>query len=241
MWKWSFLIFFLSLKCLSGSWTREALRLSGGSDQTRRQALGQLRQQPHLHELLLKELAGPQRGLALDVISALEMRSFLPTLLEKAQTDESGFIYLTINTLLTMQNRDEVVAIYRQRLFCPPACKTSPAAQVILLDALSFIHEKLPYNDLRLLLLSPGAWPEVKAAVVAYVREQTLEQNDNRYLPLLKIALADPSLQLREQTIYFIAELPKDMRRKRVVDLQNCALPVSPTTQNLCRRLAQEK
>src|ERR1035437_1654974 len=89
----------------SSSWSREALRLTGESDAVHNRALTRIRRIPRIQEILRKELIGPQKALALDVISALPMRSLLPDLLELAKKDESGFFYLAANNLIAAKDR----------------------------------------------------------------------------------------------------------------------------------------
>lgn len=244
----SFLAFvFILISVLSGgaadttpsSWTQEAVRMTGESDLVRERALKRLSQWPHLTELLRQELAGPHQALALDVISALSLQELLPDLLKVADKDQTGFIYLCINNLLTSKNRDEIVSLYRQRLLCSGSCQASGPAQVVILDTLGRLGETLDSKDLQNFLTS-SPWPEVRFAALDYVRLGLLQRKQMEFLPLLKVALQSQPVQLREQALYLISELPGDTRKKAIKDLPECKQGFSPDTLHFCQRLLKK-
>jgi hypothetical protein len=182
-------------------WSREALKLTGESDLSRDQALKVLRRHPNIKKILKEQLQTGKRALALDVISALHFKNFIPTLLALAPEDETGATYLTINTLLTPKNAVKVIATYRTRL----ASETHPASLTVLLDTLGALAVQLPEKQLQGLLKSDSF--EVRSAVVSYLRALVLRHKKPRYAALLKDVLVTSPFQLRIQGIYFASEL----------------------------------
>jgi hypothetical protein len=182
-------------------WSREALKLTGESDLSRDQALKALRKHPNIKKILKEQLHTSKRALALDVISALHFRNFIPTLLELAPEDEMGAMYLTINTLLTPKNAVKVIASYRNRL----KSETHPASLAVLLDTLGALAVTLPEEQLKAFLKNDSF--EVRSAVVSYLRSLVLRHKKRRYANLLKDVLVTSPYQLRIQAIYFASEL----------------------------------
>lgn len=183
----------LTFFSLHADWADQARRLTAGAN-ARRQALARLRADPDLDRALAAALREPgafesRRFLALDVISALRRREHLADLLALSAREESGFFYLTINGLVEPGELARTAALYRERL---AAADTTPVARMILVDSLARMSVRLERREIERLL--PTATPEVKSALLAYVRRFA---NETRYAGLTE-ALTD-SRQLREQ------------------------------------------
>jgi hypothetical protein len=198
-------------------WSKEALKLTGESDKARDQALKNLKREKKIKKTLKTELKGKKKSLALDVISALQYRGFIPQLLELAPNDETGAMYLTINTLLTPKNALKVIATYRERV----GTETHPASIVVLLDTLGAIGSPLPQAQLEELLKNESF--EVRSAVVSYVRSLVLRHKKKQYAVLLKKVLQTSPLQLRVQGIFLASELGKNYAGLKS-DLKNICL-----------------
>ena len=87
---------FWETPCGAWDWSRDAVRLTGESDYVREQALLRLKKHTNLALILRDQLQGPKQPLALDVVSALNMTELLPNLMQAAEKDENGFVYLAI-------------------------------------------------------------------------------------------------------------------------------------------------
>lgn len=235
--------FWLILFCFhfagAADWTREALHLTGESPATRARALRRLEAIPHLRETLRRQIEGPRRGLALDVISALQMESLLPDLLQAAAEDRSGFIYLTVNNLIDQGSQARLFELYTQRLFCHPDCAPSPAAQVILLDTLGRVGHRLSIFSLRR-LYREAAWPEVRMAIVGYIRYAILHFDRENYIALLRSSLGDRNIQVREQSLYLLSELPPRIRRILFLTSAAPCESFTPSSRPLCEKMRAE-
>jgi hypothetical protein len=185
--------------------------MTGESDEVRQRALARLDKRPKLKETLQNEITGPKRALALDVISALNYQSLLPDLLKIAGEDETGFVFLTINNLMTDKNRAELVTFYKKQLLCKHLCTLSAPSKVVILETLGRLNEALGVADLQS-LYKEATWPEVQGAVLDYARLAVLKFKKNAYAVLLKQGLEAEALQLREQALTAIAELPAERR-----------------------------
>lgn len=195
------------------AWALEALRMTGESDAVRERALQRLRKMPGLENLLRQELSGARAGLALDVISALEIRSLLPDLLKSAREDQAGFIYLTLNNLMTSKNRRDLVRFYKKQVLCKFLCQISDPGKVVILETLARLNEELAAEDLQD-LYSDSKWPEVQVAILDYVRAAVLKHKKENYASLLKLGLNSEVRQLREQAQAIFNELPQPLRSR---------------------------
>lgn len=211
------------------SWTLEALRLTGESEGIHNRAMERLLKIPHLKLMLHRELKGPQRNLALDVISSLGFEDFIPELLELAKTENSGVFYLSIDSLLTARNQKMVAGVYRERLLCAKTCGVSPAAEVLILDTLAQLGEKLTLLELKTIF--DGGWYEVKSAALNYARVALIRGDSLEFLSLVRASLESPVIQLRWQAIYLLSELPASLRSPLVLSsLKKCDLIKDPRT-----------
>jgi hypothetical protein len=204
---------FLGAPSWSSDWTRDALRLTGESDSIRNEAIKNLKKEPHLAALLRRQLRGPHRFLALDVIAALKLQALLPDLLRLSESDPSGLSYLAINALMTTASRQQIIAIYRDRLLNPRPPQGEGPSQVLLLDSLALLGEPLPLEKLRTLLIT-SRWPEVQGAALNYARVAILQDHRFRYIDLIQDARLAKAFQVREQAVILAKELPPRLRKK---------------------------
>lgn len=187
------------------NWSREALRLTGESASVREASLRRIKNIPRLHSLLRKELRGRRQALALDIIAALKLKAFVPELLRLAEKDCHGFVYHTINTLVTPANQARISKVYQRRLFNPGPQGIGPC-QVVLLETLGILGHRLPTKDLET-LLTTSSWPEVQGAVLNYARIAVLQDRRDEYVFLVTKALTAKSLQVRTQARFLAQEL----------------------------------
>lgn len=202
-------------------WTRLA-RQVGQSETSRSAALRALRDIKDLNPTFLqKALDGPHRALALDVISALELRQLIPDLLNRVSSDEDGFLVLAINSLLDEEHKDLVIKSYLERLDPSRPQIYSPAALVAMLEPLGRLGIPLSKETVGHLL--EHEYPEVRSAALLYVRSQILNFNSRDYSALVVKALNSSPLQLRLQAMYLIDEMAKKPTTKSLLDLDTIA------------------
>ena len=222
------------------SWTLEALRLTGESEGIHDRAVHRLLKIPHLKKMLRNELVGPRRNLALDVISSLGFEDFIPELLELAKNESSGIFYLSIDSLITVRNQKMVAAAYRERLLCAKACGVSPAAEVLILDTLAQLGEKISYQEL--IKIYNDGWYEVKSSALNYARAFLIRGDALEFLALVANSLESPLIQLRWQAVYLLSELPASLRSQVILSsLKKCEWVKDPRTpvsvQKICSGL----
>lgn len=231
------LIFAVALK--SDAWPQDALRLTGESESVRQQAIQRLKSRPHLTKELKKALHGDKQSLALDVIAVLGLQELLPDLLEASEEDESGFIHLTINSLLTRANRQQITKAYHQQLVCSKRCKTSGPVQVALLETMGRLKEPLS-TSLLLRLFRETDWPEVKIAVLGYIRSDLAEKKTARHLSLIRLALKSQPVQVRERALLLLSDLPPADSKRMIHQIKSCNDGVfGPSARQHCLKLKE--
>ena len=206
----------------SMSWTKWARRV-GQSESERAEAIKKLKSDPDLETMLTTALDGHDRALALDVISALGLENLLPTLLKRVIYDQDGFTTLTINSLLSDKNRDEILAVYKAHLSkstestpVGPASspdqsrggyKLSAANIVAMLEPLGRLGHELAKE--RIANLLTWSSPEIRSAALSYIRSVALDHHNHTYDTLIRPLLRASEFQLRLQAVSLLNELRK--------------------------------
>ena len=193
------------------TWSREALKLTGESNFVRSVAIKNLQRIPNLPEILLREIKGPQRALALDVITALQIKTLVPRLLELAVNDDSGQTYLTIDTLITADNISQVLEVYQRRLLCRWWCAPiSAAAKIVVIETLGRTETMLSAARLRWLFRENTF--EVRSAVLRYTRRFLLRGEHIEFLEIVHLALSSQPHQVRSQARFLLADYQAKVR-----------------------------
>lgn len=187
-------------------WTAYA-RHVGQTEKSREAALQELRKIKNLDQALLKALRTSKKPLALDVISALRMMELVPKLLSRIQSDDDGFIVLTLNSLLTEENKSEVLEAYLKILKTSQKVSLSPATLVAMLEPMGRLGAELTFESVSNLMRHESY--EVRSATLYYVREMTLMKGKMSYLSHIADAIGTSPYQIRMQALYLIDELLK--------------------------------
>ena len=236
LWLFTLFLFISLFGEASQSWTNYASKLSGYPEADRRKAILGLRSYPHLAEELKRQLTGEEKYLALEVISALRLSSFLPQLVSLSPQDENGSLYLTINTLITKENYSEIsrfyVAKFRNRT------GISDAALVVILDTLGRFNWEL--EEPELLDVFTAHSPEVRSAVLYYVRLLGIERQKIVFEKLIKKALGDQAFSIRLQALYYLTDLSKSHIRGLSVFLPLCRNDENRDVREKCLSLGRE-
>ncbi|MBC7384537.1 MAG: hypothetical protein H7301_00055 [Cryobacterium sp.] len=199
----------------AASWTTDARRLTGESDAVRLRAISRLKATSDLSNRLEAAMKGADRFLALDVITALKIRSMMPSLLRYSAEENSGYAIHALNTLIEPSDRTAIFQVYRERL---SNRSTSYPNQVALIDTFSRTAERL---DLGLLTrLQDEGSVEVRSSILHYLRAQVLNQSRQDLVSLVFRALSDPTFQNRLQAHYLIHEFSPGLKQKFYQEIQ---------------------
>jgi hypothetical protein len=195
------LLFAISLGTVHSAdrdWRYHARRLTGFSDATHRDSLATLKKMRDLPALLPDALRGPDRYLALDVLSTLRFASLLPVLFEAIPEDESGAVALAVNALLTAENRPAIVQTYSKFLSDLSRKPLSVPTTLAILDVLARMRHPLPEELVEGLMSHPA--PMVRSAAVYFARMLRSGSSEDRYRAVLERGLRDPTQYIRVQT-----------------------------------------
>ena len=188
----------------SPKWT-DLARKVGTSEDVRAQAIKELRNMKGLKGRLQKAIYTADRPLALDVISALDLKDLIPELLLHVPADPDGFLTVAVNSMMTEKNQAEILASYSASLEPKNLPKVSPGAVVAMLEPLGRLAIKLPRATL--LGLKDHASPEVRSSTLYYLRINSLRNHVNENLDLVTELLKAKEFQIRLQAVSVTAEL----------------------------------
>lgn len=171
----------------------------GRSQAHQRSATAALRKIPNLPHLLKAELNGPNKYLALELISSLSLKSLMPELTRLSATDKNGAIHLTITSLIDEKNAAEIQTLFRAHLI---EIRHQPlVVQVVLLDTLA--RFQTPLSSELLLSLFKSDASEMRLAVLNFINLQPEEIKKNNFKTVLDLGLVDSteSVRLRAEAI----------------------------------------
>lgn len=199
------LAFFVCVACASGasasSW-QELAKKVGESEENRDAVMAQLRHVPGLKKKLAHAIYTKDRPLALDVISSLGYKEFVGDLLLHVPADPDGFLTVAINSMMEPSNQKSILASYVENL---SSGTSSYAADVAMLEPLGRLGMVLSRDVLVALSASPS--PEVRSAVVYYLRMMALRNHHYENLDLLAALLKSGEFQVRLQVVSVSSEI----------------------------------
>lgn len=223
-------------------WTKLAKQV-GQNEKHHDLAIRHLREIKNLDETLLKALETPQRSLALDVISALQLESMLPELLDRIAADEDGFLVLTLNSLLNSETKSLILDSYVENLNPDRPPVFSAAAIVAMLEPLGRLG--IPLSKETLKKLFSHEYPEVKAAALDYVRMQVLRFSKRDHLDWIMKALKMNPVQMRVQAFFLIDELTTKPELAKLIDFnavsEACQNEKNQSLQRKCLGIVQKQ
>ena len=179
-------------------WTEYGQRLFGESWDVQKNSVESLKVYPHLREELTKAIESHQnRELAADVIASLKMYNMMDVLVKYSKEDQTGHLYLAMNSLITPKTRENLIQLYLLRIKSP---ETPMPTKVIMLDTLGRMKHKL---DLEFLQtgLKIGEF-EYQSSLLIYLRRLKGKFSNKEFKELAALALASPWLQIRLQALY---------------------------------------
>jgi len=205
------------------SWM-DLARKVGESEENRASVIAQLRQTPGLKSKISKAIYTKNRPLALDVISALEMKELIPDLLLHVPADPDGFLTVAVNSMMDSKNQKSILDSYKANL---SQAGVSNAAILAMLEPLGRMNVVLSRDVLTGLAQSSS--PEVRSAVLYYLRMMALRNKRFENLDLLAKLLRAPEFQIRLQAVSVSHEIgahagvPDSSEMKKVCEAEKTA------------------
>ncbi len=188
------------------SWTSLARKVGQSeSDTERENAITALKKIQDLSQRLRVGLTTDDRPLALETISALNLRGLIPELLLKVPTDHDGFLTLAVNSMMDASNQDRILKFYANQLKPEKLSDVSTPTIVAILEPLGRLGTPLPRKALT--ALASHRSPDVRSAAIYYFRMMGLRNGVLENLDLLTRFTSASEYQLRLQAISVIAEL----------------------------------
>ena len=177
----------------------------GTSEDVRDAAITQLKTVAGLNSKLKKAIYTSDRPLALDVISALDLKEMIPDLLLHVPADPDGFLTVAVNAMMTDKNQTQILNSYQENLAPEQLTRTSPGAIVAMLEPLGRLAIKLPKQVVR--GLSVHTSPEVRSSLLYYLRMMALRHGVYENLDLVADMLRAKEFQIRLQAVSVSAEV----------------------------------
>lgn len=242
---WNFLLFFilsLSAEMVWANpstegveWVKEALDLVGEREDPRVEVIEKLRQRPEFESHLRSELKGPRRSLALDVIATLKLKSLFSDVLKMASEDASGMAYLTVNTFVHQNNREEISQLYIRRWRDP---QTSLASRLVLLDSLTRMKKWLPYDELKDRFYQSEY--EEQSAILRSLRQSLIATKNPQRLVLVNEALKSPYFQIQIQALFLLKEIRAHLHIPEKILPSACNEFLNPEVYAVCYQLYEQ-
>ena len=226
-----FAFFFSAVASASASWT-DLARKVGESEDNRANVIAQLRHIPGLKAKLSRAIySGTQRPLALDVISALDMKDMITDLLLHVPADPDGFLTVAVNSMMDPKNQKTILDSYVSNLNSLGG--VSYAAQVAMLEPLGRLGVVLSRDVLN--ALSTSASPEVRSSLIYYLRMMALRNHRYENLELLAGLLKAGEFQIRMQVVSVSSEIGSRPGIPSIVDLKHvCETEKTPSIRAAC-------
>jgi hypothetical protein len=194
-------------------WTVLARKV-GQSEEQRASAIRELKRMPNLSASLRKALYTSERPLALEVISALELRGMMPELIELVPTDRDGFVTLALNSMMTDKNQSFILDTYIDLLDPKYQSSLSASAIMAMLEPLGRVGIKLSRPTLTALKKNPS--PEIRGSLLYYIRIMALRNRVFENLDLVTEMTKAEEFQLRLQAISVSAEILSEVKSPTV-------------------------
>ena len=211
------------------SW-KDLARKVGESEEHRAAVIAQLRKVPSLKTKLSQAIYSKDRPLALDVISALDMKELIPDLLLHVPADPDGFLTVAVNAMMDSQNQKRILDSYKDTL---ASSGVSFAALVAMLEPLGRMNVSISREVL--LNLSVSASPEVRSAVIYYLRIMALRNKRYDNLDLLAGFLKSREFQLRLQAVSVAGEIGARAGVPAVTEMKSvCEAERTPSIRSAC-------
>lgn len=198
----------LSTAATNAAWIPHARRLTGESLAVRARAIRALRETPGLEADLKSALETPDRFLAFDVIVALDLKAFVPVLLEYSERDPTGYSYHTLNAIAVGEDARRVLAAYRERI---RERKLSAVGKMAILDSIARTSVGIAPRERD--RLAKDEFPEVRDSLLGYLRHSVLKLGRTEDIePVAKLA-RDPDGALRMRAYSILIEIPPSLRK----------------------------
>ncbi len=217
-------------------WIVAAKHLIGETDLVRDRSIVELKKIPDLNQILEKELSGPNKAFALDVIVVLQKMEFLPQLLKGVESDVDGILTLATNGLLSVATKDQITSHY-VKLLETQSSQLKPTVLMAIIDALARAGTTLSDSVRRDLFAHP--FLEIRSAMLGFLRLQFFRNQRKPSVKELRVAINQKSLQLRRQAAFFLSELKAFPEYKPLFEI--CKHDQDLEIQKLCKESTESK
>jgi hypothetical protein len=157
--------------------------------------------------------------------------------LKVSASDEDGFVYLTINSLIDNKNYKEVVELYLKRLTHPLGRRIpSPAAKIAILDSLGRLRQPLDAESVEQMAEAQSE-PDIQRAVLSYVRIFLLRKEHPEYWSAVERATRANSYEVRVQAYFLVSEVQKRFEHESAKLWSRCERDSSSELTSLCAKL----
>lgn len=194
-------IFFListSALAQGPQWYDLARRLNGESQEVHHRMRQSLESRKNLEDELKMALGGPHHALALDTITTLKKRNFIPLLKIWAEKDKDGLSLLALNVMIETKNQKEILDLEKNWLL-HRGSHLSPAQIIVLFDLLGRAQVTFQPKDIQAYFSHP--YYEVQQSVLFYLFHTWKKYGEKNTKKMLAWSLQTHSIQLKQQLV----------------------------------------
>ena len=188
----------------STSW-KVLARKVGQSEDYRAGAIRELRRMGSLSKDLREGLRNSDRPLALEVISALEIKSLIPDMLELVPTDSNGFLTLGLNSMMTEKNQKQIIDTYLNLLDSKNIGTVSNGSLMAMLEPMGRLGVRLPKTTIQQLKANES--PEIRSSLLYYVRMMVLRHRVRDNVDVVSELAKASEYQVRLQAESVLGEI----------------------------------
>lgn len=188
----------------NSSW-KVLARKVGQSEDFRAGAIRELRRMGSLSKDLREGLRGNDRPLALEVISALEIKSLIPDMIDLVPTDSNGFLILGLNSMVTEKNQKLILDTYLNQLSSKNIGTNSNGALMAMLEPMGRMGIKIPNSAVQ--NLKSNESPEVRSSLLYYVRMMVLRHRNFEHVEIVNEMTKASEYQIRLQAESISSEI----------------------------------
>lgn len=223
-----------NLAFAANSWHYHALRLSGESKEVYLDSVDALRNTKNLDAKILSAILSSnsiRRALALDVITALNTHHLYAPLLRLLHKDQTGQIHLTLSLIASTAEKNNLMSTFLYRL---ESKNSHPTGRIAILNI--FEHYNVVLSETFLSKLLQDSIPEIRLAVMNYIRNALINNFYPKKYALLQKGLSSQPYQVRLHTLFII----KDLIEKRILNpsaldlIKSCSKDSSIDVRNTC-------
>lgn len=211
-------------------------KLVGQSEDARASAIQKLKSIRGLREKIKHAIYTSDRPLALEVITALEMRDLVPELLMHTAADPDGFITLTVNALMDSKNQSSITSTYLENLSHEKLKQVSEPAIIAMLEPLGRLGVALSRETVR--ELKNHSSPDLRSGLIYFIRLEGLRHSRFDHVSVLNESMKAREFQIRLQAVAALMDLKEQGRASGLPSesalKSHCESEKTPQIRNAC-------